>query len=185
MLLATVLIFSSLLPFFNIKCGIDFPMSSVFVGYALLGFLLSRTNIDGCRWLNLRFVFPITAVTFFILLAEAYDLYINHFEWAFKTYPYTSPLIIIQSTGIFIIAMKLQRRLKNCINSRLVVRFNRCSLGIYIIHMFWVNLALKVFHINIINYNYIMILVGVVGIFLLSWMTTEVMIKIPVLKKYL
>lgn len=131
------------------------------------------------------YIVGIMLVTFLLIFWEAYDLYINNIEWTLKMSPYTSPIIIVQSTCIFIIAMKMQPHISKFVNNNIVKRLNRCSLGIYIIHMVWVNLALKVLHINIMTYNYAMIIVAIIVVFLLSWLTTEVMLRIPIIKKYL
>lgn len=184
-LLIAVIIFSSVFPFLNFHCGIDFPLCSVYVAYAIIGFLLSRIDYEQLRCLRLRYVLFVLIITFLLIFLEAYDLYINNKEWTLKMSPYTSPVIIIQSVCIFIIVMKIQNHLANFVNSRMVKKINRCSLGIYIIHMVWVNLALKVFHINIMNWNYSMIAVGIFVIFVVSWLSTEVMLKIPIIKKYL
>lgn len=47
-------------------------------------------------------------------------------------------------------------------------------------------MAIKLLHIDIVQYNnLILVPVGIAVVFILSWVSTEVMLKIPVLKKYL
>ena len=185
LLLTLIILFSSIIPFFNLHCGINFPLCSVYVAYAIIGFLLSKIGYQQIRKLRMGYIVGIMLVTFLLIFWEAYDLYINNIEWTLKMSPYTSPIIIVQSTCIFIIAMKMQPHISKFVNNNIVKRLNRCSLGIYIIHMVWVNLALKVLHINIMTYNYAMIIVAIIVVFLLSWLTTEVMLRIPIIKKYL
>ena len=51
--------------------------------------------------------------------------------------------------------------------------------------MVWINVAIKVLNINLMNYGYASIIVGGISIFFLSWITVELMLGIPILKKYL
>lgn len=63
---------------------------------------------------------------------------------------------------------------------------SKCSFGVYIIHMFWINLAYKLFRINpfVPNVVAMMLLLWIV-IVVLSVITTMIMKKTPVIRKFL
>ena len=70
--------------------------------------------------------------------------------------------------------------------SKLIVSQSRHSFGIYILHMFFVNIIYKLFKINPLNYPIIislplMLIIVYTGSFIGTW----ILLKIPFLKKYI
>lgn len=51
--------------------------------------------------------------------------------------------------------------------------------------MLWINLIIKVLHINIMPYGILGIIPMGIIVFLLAWVTTEGMIRLPILRRYL
>lgn len=51
--------------------------------------------------------------------------------------------------------------------------------------MVWINFIIKVLHLNIMTYGLIGIITIGLSVFLLAWITTELLIKLPVLREYL
>ena len=51
--------------------------------------------------------------------------------------------------------------------------------------MVWINLIIKMLHINIMGLNILMILMTSLAIVILSWMSVNVLIRLPILKKYI
>lgn len=180
-LLLIIFFFTSILPCVKQDIGIVFPLSSVYVGYLLLGYFLSIEEVkDWCScYLKDEYCVFIILFLFALVVIE----YV--FDIQFRFSGYTSPFTVMQVTLMFIMAMR-QRKLidKICCNP-LVKNFNRCSLGIYIIHMVWINLIIKVLHVNIMGLNILMILMVSLAIVILSWMSVNVLIRVPILKKYL
>lgn len=61
---------------------------------------------------------------------------------------------------------------------------SNCSFGVYIVHMFWINLAYKLFGINpFIPNAFVMMFLLWLAVVVLSVMTVVVMKKIPVINK--
>ena len=98
---------------------------------------------------------------------------------------YVSAFTVLQSAIVFWLLTKKKGYFDKFCSMWLIRRFNRCSLGIYIIHMLWINLIIKVFHINIMPYGIWGIIPMGMMVFLLAWVTTEGMIRLPILRRYL
>lgn len=182
-----VLFFTSLLPSFRGEVGIEFPISSIYVGYVCLGYLTflftdRLISNKGNNWL-----FMIIALLSFIPIAIAqYKEYVCNHKLAIDLTSYTSIVIVIQSLAFFNLVMKNSNKFIKFSDLWLIKRFDRCSFGIYIIHMLWINVAIKLLHIDIIKYNNILLVpVGIAIVFILSWLSTELMLKVPILKKYI
>ena len=182
-----VLIFTSLLPSFGVKFGIKFPINSVYVGYVCLGYLtyVFMDNLKSAKGHNALFV--VTALLSFIPIVIAeYQEYVCNNKLTIDLTSYTSFVIVIQSVAIFNLVMTNSSIFNKISEWWIIKRFDRCSFGIYIIHMLWINIAIKLFHVDIVQYNnLILVPVGIAAVFILSWISTEAMLKIPVLKKYL
>ena len=186
-LTSLVLFFTSLLPSFGVKFGIKFPINSVYVGYVCCGYLtfVFMDKLKSFRGHNALFIIIALSSFIPIIIAE-YQEYVCNNKPTIDLTSYTSIVIVIQSVAIFNLVMTNGNLFNKFSELWLIKRFDRCSFGIYIIHMLWINVALKLLHIDIVQYdNLIVVPIGIAVIFLLSWITTEAMLKIPVLKKYL
>lgn len=61
-----------------------------------------------------------------------------------------------------------------------------CSFGVYIIHMFWINLAYKLFGINPFVPNAFVMMIGLwIVVACLSVLTAMLMKKVPIINKLL
>ena len=182
-----VVIINSILPSLHIKIGIDFPVHPVYVGYFLLGYIINSNSIN--QWFNAhisdRICISILIITFIVMFTGQYYSTILHESLPLDCSSYTSIFTLIQSVLIFHLIIKRSSQFDVFCSNRLIMRFNRCSLGIYIIHMVWINVFIKVCHFDIMPYGILAIIPIGLFIFLLSWLTTEILIKIPFLNKYL
>lgn len=180
-LLLIIFFFTSILPCVKQDIGIVFPLSSVYVGYLLLGYFLSIEEVkDWCScYLKDEYCVFIILFLFALVVIE----YV--FDIQFRFSGYTLPFTVMQVTLMFVMAMRQRKMIDKICCNPLVKNFNRCSLGIYIIHMVWINLIIKVLHVNIMGLNILMILMASLAIVILSWMSVNVLIRVPILKKYL
>lgn len=180
-----ILVFNSLLPTFQLECGIAFPIASIYVGYFLMGYLVLKTN--DCSFMKGKTLIALAILLFtFILLVGYRYLSIVKGEriWV-DCSSYFSAFTVLQSAIVFWLLTKKKGYFDKFCSMWLIRRFNRCSLGIYIIHMLWINLIIKVFHINIMPYGIWGIIPMGMMVFLLAWVTTEGMIRLPILRRYL
>lgn len=180
-----VFVFNSLLPTFGLSCGIDFPIASIYIGYFMTGYLVVKLNGKDLIFTKPVVTVPILFLTFFLLMADRYMTEVLGKKLLIDSSSYSSLFTVIQSVILF----WLFTRRKGCFDKFskmwLIRRFNRCSLGIYIIHMLWINIIIKVLHVDIMPYGLLGIIPMGIIVFLLAWVTTECMIKVPILKRYL
>lgn len=184
-LVVCIFVFNSLLPTFGLSCGIDFPIASIYIGYFLVGYLIIKLNDRDMFFLRPIITVPILFFTFIIFIYDRYAFYVFKKSLEFDCSSYSSLFTVVQSVILF----WLFTRKKGCFDKFckmwLIRRFNRCSLGIYIIHMLWINIIIKVLHVDIMPYGLFGIIPMGIIVFLLAWVTTECMIKVPILKRYL
>lgn len=188
MLVVIIFIFTSLLPTFSIKLGIDFPIASIYVGYFILGYFISLPKtikwIDShLRYCRIDIILLIT--TFLIMIFGMLMKIYKGLDIKVIFSSYNSIFTVLQSGIIFYLCMRKEGRFDRFCNSLIIRRFNRCSLGIYITHMVWINFIIKVLHLNIMTYGLIGIITIGLSVFLLAWITTELLIKLPVLREFL
>jgi len=180
-----ILVFNSLLPTFQLECGIAFPIASIYVGYFFMGYLVLKAK--DCSFMKGKTLIALAILLFtFILLVGYRYLSIVKGEriWV-DCSSYVSAFTVLQSAIVFWLLTKKKGYFDKFCSMWLIRRFNRCSLGIYIIHMLWINLIIKVFHINIMPYGIWGIIPMGMMVFLLAWVTTEGMIRLPILRRYL
>ena len=180
-----ILVFNSLLPTFQLECGIAFPIVSIYVGYFLMGYLVLKAN--DCSFMKGKTSIAVAVLlsTFILLVCDRYLSIVNGKKIGVDCSSYVSAFTVLQSVIVFWLLTKKKGYFDKFCSMWLIRRFNRCSLGIYIIHMLWINLIIKVFHINIMPYGIWGIIPMGMIVFLLAWVTTEVMIRLPILRKYL
>lgn len=180
-----VFVFNSLLPTFGLSCGIDFPIASIYIGYFLTGYLVVKLNCRNLIFTRPIVTLPILLLTFFLLIGDRYMTDVLGKNLVIDSSSYSSLFTVVQSVILFWLFTRRKGCFDKFCNMWLIRRFNRCSLGIYIIHMLWINIIIKVFHVDIMPYGLLGIIpVGII-VFLLAWVTTECMIKVPILKRYL
>ncbi len=179
-----IMLFAAMIPTFHIKIGIDFPVLSVYVGYFLSGYLLKTGEV--CKWKYISVaLWGVVILTMLLTVVGVYLSVVKHYDIGFEYSSYISIFTVLQSCALFVLCNKKQGAFDKFCGSVIVRRFNRCSLGIYIIHMVWINIIIKVLHVNIMPYGLMGIIPMGVIVFLLSWVTTEGMGRLPLLKRYL
>lgn len=173
--------FSSFLPYINCQIGIDFPIDSIYVGYFLLGYLLM--NEDCQKWSEMWLTNRVCEIGIILLFALILIGIYSECKKGFSGYQ--CPFTVIQAILIYVLIMRNKQRLEKLANSKWFKNFNRCSLGIYILHMLWINIIIKVLHINIMDASIGIIFIMLLIIVGLSWISTAILLKIPILNRYL
>jgi len=68
--------------------------------------------------------------------------------------------------------------------NEMLKEISECSLGIYLIHPFFINIVIKVLKLDLLTHMpYIKVMLFVVFLFVVSFITTYVLRKIPYVKK--
>ena len=164
--------------FTGYSIGVSFPLVSIYVTYMLIGYRLS--NIKTINFSNLCLCFCICSLVVFYIIMAYCEYFNGHLSLTFLA-AYNSPLMAIYSILIFCMIQQI----KITYISRFWMAFSRDSFGIYIFHMLYVNLVYKVLKINPFEdgiWTYMPIFIGVIA---LSWLTTIVFRKLPLIGKYI
>lgn len=150
-----------------------------YIGYFVLGKLISDSFL---RSISLKKALSGTLLAGVIMVSiSAFSLYVSHPSWMTSLYDYTSPLIVIQSVLVFWIL--LQVNLLKHVSDRSFRQLGELSLGIYLIHPFWIYLFRKLIGRNdelgaLLNINLeVFLILG------LSLVTALSLSKLPLTKK--
>lgn len=180
-----IFLFNSLFPTFQLECGIAFPIASIYVGYFFAGYIVLKNKDCSLMNGNTLTMVVILLVTFILLVVDRYFSIVRGKSLGVNFSSYTSVFTVIQSVVMFWLFTKKAGAFDKFCSKWLIRRFNRCSLGIYIIHMLWINVIIKVLHINIMPYGIFGIIPMGIIVFVLAWLTTEGLIRMPILRRYL
>lgn len=173
-------LFLSILPlietWLGIKLGIKIPFN-IWCFYMLIGYWIDKGKIS----LKTSSCYVFLFLGMILLIINAYfNVYL---EWKLHLADYTSPVICLISMSIFTLFYRnLNHEIK--ILNNIVKFFSRYSLGIYLVHMIWVNILYKFVKINPFKYNIFFILV-LLSVFITcaSAMVTAVLKRIPLFRK--
>jgi surface polysaccharide O-acyltransferase-like enzyme len=167
--------------FTPIRNGFELYYAAGYVGYFLLGYYLGGLETTPrLLWLALGLVIAGYAFTFAVF---AFDLPPQNNELPFRSYP--SLNIILMAIGAFLLLKAAGERIPGWL-ARLSALVSPASFGIYLIHS--VILTLMVAGWEALGYQpaagfslWVIPLVALIA-FLLSWMTTAILRKIPILR---
>ncbi|MBC2581943.1 acyltransferase [Clostridium sp. DJ247] len=179
-------IFNSIIPtaehFLDIKVGIYIPIITIYPFYYVLGYYLSQINITTKK---IKLVYSLGLFNIIILILCSFlQNYFGVGKIKFLS-AYNSPVIITFSISIYIFMREQSYKLDEWY-SKFISLLSRCSFGIYIIHMFFLNLFLKFFKFTPFNYPFFIgIPIFWISVFLCSFSLTFILTKIPIINKYL
>ena len=176
------LFFTSLWPLIknllNIEIGIDFPISSVYVFYMLLGYRLGNVSFKK-RSLTLFYAIAILLSVLCFLLA--YLEFMGGYDELTVLTKYYSPVIVGFAIMVFLIFKMHDPQYL----SRQLAALSRDSFGIYVFHMLFINVLYKAFNISPVVYGVWTIIPITLIVLLLSEITTIIYRRIPVIGKYI
>lgn len=185
-LLIVGIVFMSVIPYIcsmtGGESGVSLPLSSIYCIYMLVGYLLDTVPVKKNSTVLAATAVVIVAV---LLIAEAYFSIVRDIELNFSSY--SSPFVFLLSASLYHLVH--QKRGGAAVDPEMLKKTKAVlsvnSFGIYIIHMFWINLAYKFLKID--PFTFVHPLVGMlvlwVIVLLLSLVSTMIMRSIPVLKK--
>ncbi len=164
-------LFHILFPFteriFGIYIGIVYQLSGVYLFYYVLGVYLHQYGT--CNW---RWCAGLLAILECIII-------LNRVMGLEMEVQYNSPVTAAASAFLFLTFRNLKKG-----NTGLSAKRNVC-FGIYLVHTFFLNVFYKLFHITPLRVGYGGILLFWILAFGLSLAASELMQKIPILRKYI
>ena len=167
-LAAVLLVICSLLPlasYLGADAAYYIPTWIVYGVYLLLGFLLYRHNIDARIAAAMLIVCTIAMPLLTVKLAP------TDIDPAGLT-AYNSPLTVMQSAAVFSLMLRIKRGA-----GKLIANINRCSFGIYLIHMIFIRLTMKELGFNPYDYGAAGFIAAAIVFFAASFAITYVLKK--------
>lgn len=158
----------------------------LFLGYAKRRKLFVFTKQNNILLLLL------SILAFILLSIACYSLGVDRIETFFG---YDSPIVVVMTNSIFNLFMNIDNSGEeecgttdtHAFVSNILYKVANNSFGIYIIHMFFVNMFYKVLKINPFSFGIgtgVILLLIVVNL-ILSYVGTTIMKKMPILKNYI
>ena len=169
-----IFILTGMLFFFTIICpsiekwisiGVDFPFGG-YLFYVCLGGLIAKCRIRKELVYLCCFAGGLSIVCM-IATAGTY------------TFGYRHILVCLIAMSIFLLVSKMEVR-----SNKLILKISECTWGIYLIHPFFINIAIKVLKIDLLtSLPYVKLFVFTVLIAVISFVATYILRKIPFVKK--
>jgi surface polysaccharide O-acyltransferase-like enzyme len=167
--------------FTPIKNGFEIYYTGGYVGYFLLGYYLSRLEIKPpLLWSALGVFIVSTVFTFAVFF---FNIPPEHNELVFRSYP--SLNIVLMSLGAFVLIKAVGEKISPWL-AQISREAGKASLGIYLIHPIvtvWMILAWNALGFETSYGSTILVtpLAAVIN-FLISWLITFIIRKIPILR---
>lgn len=184
-LLVTMFVFFCVVPFVNDiwgeKLGVSLPFGSEYCLYLILGYLLDSNQIEIKKSTGLQFV-AVGGVLIAGLTAIECFLSPNLGGWS----AYRSPLIMFFSVGVFSFVRSVcaEREIGTGKLATWIRILSINSFGIYLMHMFWINIIYKLLKINpFAHIPWLSMPVIYVIVVFCSLLTTMILRKMPLFKK--
>lgn len=194
-LLAILIFFLSILPIakvgFDVAIGFTLPITTIFPTFLVLGYCMEVDVRRRRPWLGFAsFLLGTLIITFFAL-------YLRSLGYDALPYiaSYASVAVILQAVGLYECFRSFDREegspshpLKEAKQSKLLARLLReldqCTFGIYLVHMFFVYGLFRYQNINLWDQPFLYAIV-IIGIYVISFMLTWCLRKLPGLTKIL
>ena len=197
-LLIIYAVFLSVLPLlsmWNAKVGFYIHVSTVYPFYLLAGYAIASQKLKFRRWVSiLLMVIGVAGIVASTILNE------KHANISYgNLLGYSSVFVLLLTIGVFSLArgskdltgveipQEAVEPKKTNIIGRIFLEIDRCSFGIYLIHMIFVRLTLRYWKINPFasNLTFLVFLGLVIGILVVSYGITALLKLIPGVKKIL
>lgn len=179
-LLVIYIVFLSLVPLLQnwVNCGFYVHVSTIYPFYLFCGFVIHRKNPRmriATAWLLLA-----------VGTAAIVLLTILRWETGWKQlealWGYSSILVIAQSAGFFALVSRCKGK---AVVRKILLQIDRCSLGIYLIHMIFVRLFLRYWGFNPYTGGVLAFVGLILLIFVISFAITWLLKWIPGVRRIL
>lgn len=183
-LLAVYLIFLSVLPMtslWNFNVGFYIHVSTIYPFYLIAGYMMHQKVINLTKIQAISaFIISTAVIAVLTVIRWEQDVPTMEMLWG-----YSSILVVIQSLSMFSLFLKIKGTGKRFVE-KLLIEIDKCSFGIYLIHMIFVRFFLRYQGFNPYEnggiFSFILI---IAGILVVSHFCTWVLKRIPGMKKIL
>ena len=175
-LLTSSIIIPTINSIFNIKIGFDLLIIAPYLLYAIIGYYLgiSEKKIDKRKCILGIILCSIIIIITEILGVTSENNIIKRLAIFGR---YNSIVILIMSMFFFLLFKTIKKV------NKYILEISKQSYGIYILHMFWINLIYKFMKFNIFNqYIFFKVVIVFIITFILSYASTKILKCIPVIK---
>ncbi|MDM8210262.1 acyltransferase [Mediterraneibacter glycyrrhizinilyticus] len=181
-LLAVYIIFLSILPvlgIWGISCGFYIHVSTIYPFYLFGGYAVYKHIWHPGKAISLiMFVAGTLLIIGCTVVRWQYDIPAMEILWG-----YSSFFAIMQAVGFFALMENVKSTSFHVINW-ILLKLDKCSFGIYLIHMIFVRLILRYMEFNPYKNGGILAFVLLItGILIISFVITWILQRIPLLKK--
>ena len=184
-LLGIYALFISILPLtgmVNVDLAFYIHTSTIYPFYLFLGWTISSGKLNISR-MGGAILFVVGTL---LLITVVRYRYLNGVEELAKLLNYSSVFVILQCMGLFALLKREQSSEdKGSFGTKILLSIDKCSFGIYLVHMIFIRLVLRYWEVNPYASGTWMILVLSIGIFLLSWILVRILKFIPICNKIL
>ena len=166
-LTALLFAFCILIPTFEdyLPVGVKLPFDG-YLFYVCMGGLLAKQEL-GRKWTNAIYLAGVLGLGWIAL------------GWGRWSFGYLHPAVCAMAVSIFLLVSK-----RNIRPGKLLLGLSACTWGVYLIHPFFINVAVKVLEIDVLSsYAYAKLLALLAAVLVISFGTTYVLRKIPLVKK--
>ncbi|MBR5597453.1 MAG: acyltransferase family protein [Lachnospiraceae bacterium] len=161
-----LLFFSILIPAIskNFPFGVELPIDGYLV-YVCFGGMIAKCTIDK-KWKYLSLGTIVLSIVYLCVNVGKQLFVFKH------------PIVCFMAMGIFLLISHADFK-----SNKMILEIAKCSWGIYLIHPFFMNIALKVLKIDLFSgMLYIKLFIFAIVLFVISLITTYILRKIPVIK---
>lgn len=178
------IIFLSIFPMINnlfkINIGFTIPIATLYPLYLVLGYYIGNDFIK----IKKKYLYLIAGIDILVFISSSI-LDNKYGLLGFRRLgDYDSIFVLSLSVFVFLLVKQAKDFCDKHYNNTIKL-ISRCSFGIYIIHMFFINVLYKVLKVNPLNHNSLIILPLSILIFVLSFIGSFILTKIPFIKKYI
>jgi surface polysaccharide O-acyltransferase-like enzyme len=175
--------FKTFSPISNLFSQFSISLIGGFVGYFILGYYLKTFEIKKSIRI-LIYILGFISCIFTIYGTQYLSLRNDALEQ--KLYGYLSPGVAIMSISVFIFFKYVISKIRfNDITVKIITTLSNCIFGIYLVHDIFIITTLKMQILpNIIN-PMICVPLFAIGLFLVSFLVSYLINKIPFINKYL
>ena len=177
------LVFVSIIPMiesFGIHIGFYISESIIYPLYLLLGYMIFYKMIH----ISSKMGVALIALSTLIIIGMDAMKYSAAIDIPSEMFGYASPFVIMQTIGIFSVVCN-SRKVEGG-GSRLLETLDKCSFGIYLIHMVFIRILFRYLQLNpFVTLPVVMFAIAIIGIFIVSFVITWLLRKIPVVDRVL
>ena len=180
-ILFVLLIFESILKLgsiVGIESGFYCHINTIYPFWILMGVAWNRKLIN----INMR-ISCLIFIVVNVMLAGATILDINYQLPINILFGYDSIIVVVQSVALFALMNHMR---ENNFAEKFLLEIGDKSFGIYLVHMFFINIFYKVFNINPMNrWGGILGLILIIVNLGVSYLAVWVLKKIPIIKRFI